>query len=438
MGALVFRGAGANACMKGKTSWWAESGRLLARHPELIAAARDVCGFGGGAEWMHGAMVAVGWRMPPFRGRGIFAKTGWLKYGMCVLAALLVAAVTGGCGLIWLAPASAVAVFYAAEAQMVFLFPEALLGRKNPWASSRALTVSAGGTWRVMAGVLPIAARMLACGWWRGRGRETWLQGCLAVVIWHRHVALARRSWVEDAADLPCLEIGPVAPLLLRREKVEAPGPGKFRVLWISDLHWRGVGDAGMLLALRDLMRSERPDVCILGGDFIERADALPILGLLVRIISRIAPCVALPGNHDGGRFTKAVPNAIRAAGGHWLPDTGRFELSNLFGERLEIVARGAKEPDGKITRVVAVHDPAELDQSPPAVGSVVLAGHLHGGQWVASSRGGRLLPAAWLYQHAWLRRSHLGAEWIVSRGTGDTFPVRWNCPREVILCEIL
>lgn len=422
--------------MKGGTSWWIKSGHLLSRHPELLTAARGIRGFGGGARWMHRAMVLTGWRMPPFRCNARYSRMGWVKYGICSILALLAAALLCAGGLMWFAPLVAVAVFYAAEAQMVFLFPEALLGRRSPWASARGLTVSAGGTWKVMAGVLPIAARMLT-GWRRGRGREAWVQGCLAVVLWHRNVATTRPAWVENAAGLPRLEIGPVAPLLVRRETLKSGGPGSFRVLWVSDLHWRGSGDRATLLAIRGIVRKEKPDICILGGDFIERPHALPLLKLLVRSIVRTAPCVAVPGNHDLGRFSDAVPDAIRKAGGHWLPDAGRFEIANPDGGRLEIVTRGAPPPSPSISRVVAVHDPAELDGCPPGEGALVLAGHLHGGQWVFSSKGGKLLPAAWFYQHAWLRRHHAGAEWIVSRGAGDTFPLRWNCPREVILCEI-
>ncbi|HEX7262023.1 MAG TPA: metallophosphoesterase [Luteolibacter sp.] len=424
--------------MKEQSSWWLESGKMLDNHPGLIAAARGVRGFGGGARWMHEAMSIAGWRMPPFRGSGHYAKMGWTKYGICGVLGLWSGAIAAWFGFYWFVPLFAVVAFYATEAQMVFLFPEALLGRRTPWASGRALTVAAGGTWQVMAGVLPIAARMLACGWWRGHGRQCWLRGCLAVVIWHRHVATARCRWVENEVDLPCLEIGPTAPLLLRREKVKQEGHGTFRVLWISDLHWRGTSDAGTLMTLRDLVRREQPDVCILGGDFIDRAKALPLLRLLVRCIVRVSPCVALPGNHDRGSFMNAVPEAIRAAGGHWLPDHGRFILANRFGERLEIVGPGINEPTENVKRVLAAHDPGELNNSPPANGSFVLAGHLHGGQWVFSSKNGKLLPAAWFYRHAWLRRSYRGAEWIVSRGAGDTFPVRWNCPREVVLCEIL
>ncbi len=438
VGALVLCRASSGDRMKEYGSWWERSGSMLTRHPELIAAAREISGFGGGARWMHQAMILVGWRLPPFRGRGIYARMGWLKYGICILSGLSGLSLLVALGYPWLALWVAVAAFYFAEAQMVFLFPEALRGSRAPWSSARALTFSAGGTWRVMAEVLPIAARMLATGWWRGRGRETWLQGCLAVVIWHHHASMARRSWVEDASTLPRLEIGAVAPLLLRSEQVKMAGAGSFRVLWISDLHWRGAGDAGTLLALLDLARRARPDVCVLGGDFIEHARALPLLRVLVKGLRRIAPCVALPGNHDQGRFAESVPAAIRSAGGHWLPDSGRFELGNHLGGLLEIVTPGAPPPAANIRQIVAAHDPAELDLSPPDKGALVLAGHLHGGQWVFSSRNGQLLPASWFYPHAWLRRNHLGAEWIISCGAGDTCPVRWNCPREIVICEIL
>lgn len=78
-----------------------------------------------------------------------------------------------------------------------------------------------------------------------------------------------------------------------------------------------------------------------------------------------------------------------------WLPDTGRFDFANADGGRLEIVTRDAPRPSPSISRRVAVHDPAELDDSPPGEETIVLAGHLHGGQWVISAKGGRLLPAA-------------------------------------------
>jgi predicted MPP superfamily phosphohydrolase len=67
----------------------------------------------------------------------------------------------------------------------------------------------------------------------------------------------------------------------------------------------------------------------------------------------------------------------------------------------------------------------------------LVLAGHLHGGQCVLATRRRRLYPAAWIYRWHGLRFAEWGAVMLVSRGAGDTLPIRFNCPREVILCAL-
>jgi predicted phosphodiesterase len=381
VGALVFRGTRLVDGMTNRTSWWNEAGRELARQPELLDVARGIRGFHGGARWMDAAMTIIGWRMPPFRENSDYERLGLEKYGICILVALAVAAVTQ---VWWLTPIPALLAFYAAEAQMVFLFPERLLNRRAPWSASRAMTVSAGGTWRVMTQVLPVAARMLTTGWWRGRGRETWVQGCLAVVLWHRHIRQAHAAWVENPEGLPRLEIGPAFPFLLRRERVDTGGSAPCRILFLSDLHWRGPSDAETLRALCQMARREKPDVCILGGDYVECAAALPMLATLVRCLSRTCPCVVLPGNHDLGRFAEAIPETIRNSGGQWLPDNSRFTVGNV-----EIVTVGAPPPEPGKTRIVIVHDPADLDRHPVPGVAVVFAGHLHGGQWVLSSHGG-------------------------------------------------
>jgi hypothetical protein len=55
----------------------------------------------------------------------------------------------------------------------------------------------------------------------------------------------------------------------------------------------------------------------------------------------------------------------------------------------------------------------------------------------VLATRRGRLYPAAWFYRWHGLRFAEGGAVLLVSRGAGDTLPVRFNCPREVILCAL-
>ncbi len=83
-------------------------------------------------------------------------------------------------------------------------------------------------------------------------------------------------------------------------------------------------------------------------------------------------------------------------------------------------------------------HAPAIFPQAAQAGYRLVLAGHLHGGQCVLATRHGRQYPAAWFHRWHGLRFHQDEATLLVSRGMADTFPFRFNCPREVLLCEIV
>ncbi len=424
---------------------WREAGAFLHGHADLLSQASRIRGFGAGARWMHAAMRATGWSLPPFGDERRHQRHGVLKYAVCLVGAVAVLALSPRIGLPLAIPVS-IAAFYALEAQTVFLFPETLRGSRSPWGSSRALVVVAGGTWRVMRTVIPVAVRMLLGGLQRRGLAATWAQGCVAVVLWHRRVALARRIYLNTPCSLPRLELGPANPLLLRREHVRVGLRQGFRVLWISDLHWRGSGDAGCLLAIFEIARREGPDLVVLGGDFLETEAAHPLFARLVRRLAAARPCLVLPGNHDRRRIASLRATTLRQ-GGVWLPDERALDLVNSHGERLRVVGAPSRRGVSPATdtvkpdaRILCVHDPADVDSSVhPETRDVaaVLAGHLHGGQCVWRESQGRLLPAAWIYRHARLREDHDGRAFIVSRGAGDTFPVRWNCPREVILCEL-
>ncbi len=123
-------------------------------------------------------------------------------------------ALAGGTALLWVLAASvmgwpelawlAIAVFYAVEAQFVFLFPLALDGSPAPFREARRWTVRAGGTWQVMRVVLPLVATMLGGGFF-GRGfTRSWCLGCLAVCIWYEDLrACTLPGGLPDARALP-------------------------------------------------------------------------------------------------------------------------------------------------------------------------------------------------------------------------------------------
>jgi hypothetical protein len=124
----------------------------------------------------------------------MYQIAGFGKYGAAAFAAstplLLVLSTSTAWAFAFypLALVAALILFYAVEAQFVFLFPLLLEHKPRPIAASILLTRSVGGTLATMRRILPIAAHMLFGGL-LGKGfLRSWLRGCLAVLIWYRQV----------------------------------------------------------------------------------------------------------------------------------------------------------------------------------------------------------------------------------------------------------
>jgi uncharacterized protein len=224
------------------------------------------------------------------------------------------------------------------------------------------------------------------------------------------------------------IEFGASAPLHVRREQVQLNLPAPLRVLYASDLHLGHRWTVRVPARLVEAVEVSRPDLVLLGGDLVDTAEALTGLARLVADLTAIAAVHAVPGNHDERVGIARVRDAVRAAGGWWLPE------SPADGPvRIE----GAVTATGSGPRILCAHDPSVFPAAVSAGYALVLAGHLHGGQCVLSGRGGRQYPAVWFNHWHGLRFADGGTVMLVSRGVADTFPVRFNCPREVILCAI-
>ena len=200
------------------------------------------------------------------------------------------------------------------------------------------------------------------------------------------------------------------------------------RLLYASDLHlghwWTArVGDHLLALA-----RPLEPDLILLGGDLVDTGSALEMLSDLLRKLAAIAPVAAVPGNHDVRAGLHRVRAAVVDAGGTWLPEQPL--LSPLPVDGVLTSASGS--------RILCAHEPKVFPAAVNAGYRLVLAGHLHGGQCVLATRKGMQYPAVWFHRWHGLRFQQGDATMLVSRGLADTFPLRFNCPRELLLCELV
>jgi predicted MPP superfamily phosphohydrolase len=225
-------------------------------------------------------------------------------------------------------------------------------------------------------------------------------------------------------------EFGAFGPVCVRREEVALGLSRPVRLLYASDLHlghWWTRGVPGQLVAVA---RQTRPDVVLLGGDLVDVPAALPALAGCVRALTDLALVGAVPGNHDHRAGCDAIRDAVLASGGHWLP-----HAPLTLGLRLDGTL---KRGEADRPRVLCAHDPSIFPRALAAGYPLVLAGHLHGGQCVLATRNDKLYPGAWLHRWHGLRFQGHSSLMLVSRGLADTLPVRFNCPREVLLCEVV
>jgi hypothetical protein len=146
-------------------------------------------GFTSGAEWMRLAMSNYRETQIPAN-HSNYQYYGTLKYGLASLGALAVIGFVIGLK-VWILLPLVVIVFYAIEAQMVFLFPLLIDGHSDAIQQSLQWTSRAGGTIPVMLTVLQLACVMLFGGFVGQGFVRSWALGCLSIVIWYeelRHV----------------------------------------------------------------------------------------------------------------------------------------------------------------------------------------------------------------------------------------------------------
>jgi uncharacterized protein len=230
------------------------------------------------------------------------------------------------------------------------------------------------------------------------------------------------------------LEIGLRRALHVREERLSTRHDA-YRLLYISDIHLRKGRSEVLCRQVLDSVIRCNPDVVLLGGDLADRRSELSRLSELVRRIHGVAPVLAIGGNHDRRIGIDSVREAVLQGGGQWIDD-GSARL--MHGGRLLVISgpETAAPGDGHV-RILCAHDPRIWKTSRQAGYDLVLAGHLHGCQLVACEYKDRLFPGAFFYPYCLLNDRCGSTRLVVSRGVSDLLPIRWRCPREVVLCHV-
>ncbi|MFN8613864.1 MAG: metallophosphoesterase [Vulcanimicrobiota bacterium] len=217
-------------------------------------------------------------------------------------------------------------------------------------------------------------------------------------------------------------------PLLRCCERIALGLERPTRVAYLSDLHcaaWSGPMLTGLAL---ELERS-RPDLILLGGDLLDFPCGHSPLRHWVQRMARMCPLAGVPGNHDRWVGLRRVKSSLTQSI-HWL-DESPLELN--CGLRL------CGQPSQQATNrsILVGHEPTGVKAAARAGFPVMLAGHLHGCQWIWFQRGGLDYPGAWFFAYHGPRFRVGPTQLLVSRGVSDTLPIRLACPRDYLWLEL-
>lgn len=224
----------------------------------------------------------------------------------------------------------------------------------------------------------------------------------------------------------------------LTRLAFRCPGlRSRVRVVWLTDLQTDAPG--GYERRVLALARAQRPDLMLLGGDYLHTESLSQTRALepaLRRILAAELPATrfgtyAVNGNTDRTGWERLfLGTGVRAVSRSRSVDLGPLRLSLLsFRDSLRRAPRIAKS---RKYHLVAGHSPNFSMGS--RHGDLLLAGHTHGGQvrlpWIGPLVTMSLVPRAWAAGETDLGN---GRRLVVSRGIGMD---RRGAPRVRFLCR--
>ena len=234
----------------------------------------------------------------------------------------------------------------------------------------------------------------------------------------------------------------------LKLSRVDVPVNGLpaelsgLRIGLITDVHrsrWVSADDVAGAVALT---MSTRPDLIVLGGDYVTWGDRQFVGAAAEGLSGLSAPngVFAILGNHDDDHdmpaaLAKHHIEVLRDARTRVAIGAAAIELAGIrfWTRRQSDIAALIKNVRDPV--ILLAHDPRRLTEAAALNVPLVLSGHTHGGQVVLPAVGAiaaRKFPVI-----AGLARQDR-TTLFVSRGVGTVYvPIRVNCPPEVVILTL-
>ena len=212
------------------------------------------------------------------------------------------------------------------------------------------------------------------------------------------------------------------------------------KIVFASDFHI-SKHDKKRLLRAVNIINAQKPDIVLLGGDFIKGHDGKNTLPIeeQVEIFKRIkVPVVTVLGNHDGWYDKKRVIQALTNAGIKVLLNSNVY-AEGLYIAGVEDLQTGSPEANKalkgtKSPRILLTHSPDVYYDVKDKV-DLILAGHTHGGQIYIPLFGAPIVPSKYGSKFAERIITETQNRMIITKGIGTSIlPIRFCSFPEIIV----
>lgn len=224
----------------------------------------------------------------------------------------------------------------------------------------------------------------------------------------------------------------------MRDEKVELfNGQENLSLLHISDVHvWFS---RRILNELKSIIFKAGPDLIILTGDYYDTPKGAHLFKAFLSEVANSFTIVFISGNHDILWGKKIFDLLLHIPNCFYVGDVIHSFVSQR-GNKYNIGAwkhRAVFKSKSCEKNIMLIHNPEKLTLDGLRHVNLVLAGHLHGGQFIFFTYKKSHYPGSLVYKHCTDRKQLDDSTLIVSKGIGDSFPIRLNCPKEVVRITI-
>ncbi|MEM8524055.1 MAG: metallophosphoesterase [Bacteroidota bacterium] len=204
------------------------------------------------------------------------------------------------------------------------------------------------------------------------------------------------------------------------------------RIAFLSDFHFSKKSQS-IAEKMLDVLNDLNPHLILLGGDYVDTKKGFQILKYFISTLDDRFPIFAIAGNHDYFFGIKRVRSLLKSNKVSWIEkESVVVQLKNtnvqIDGNCSKIKKKGAD------IHINLLHNPNKITNKNY---DITLAGHLHGSQIVLWKKGDMMYPGRLFYK--WnLMKKELDNGWAyISKGLGDTLPIRFNCKKDMIVIDI-